>query len=60
MKISIILAHPDRGSFNHAIATVAKDELVDNEHEVIFHDLYDERFDPIMPANEIPSDASNT
>jgi NAD(P)H dehydrogenase (quinone) len=58
MKISIILAHPDRSSFNHAIAASAKDELFDNEHEVFFHDLYDEGFDPIMPADEIPSDAS--
>lgn len=58
MIILIILAHPDRGSFNHAIATVAKDTFVNKGHEVILHDLYDEHFNPIMPAQEIPSNAS--
>lgn len=56
MKISIILAHPNKGSFNHAIAFAAAEELRAASHEVCFHDLYDEEFDPILPSKEIPSD----
>jgi len=57
MKVRVILGHPDKGSFNHAIAEAALQTLQDNGHEVIFHDLYQERFDPILPAEEIPGDA---
>jgi NAD(P)H dehydrogenase (quinone) len=54
MKISIILGHPRRGSFNHAIADRVIQTLENNDHEVIFHDLYEERFDPILTSDEIP------
>lgn len=57
MKISVILAHPDTGSFNHAIAEIAIDKLKENEHKVVFHDLYEEQFDPVMPVEEILRDA---
>ena len=58
MKISVILAHPDPLSFNHAIANTAIETLKSNGHEVYFHDLYKEEFDPILPAGEIPKDVS--
>lgn len=57
MNISIILAHPNRGSFNHAIAAATVAALKQNGHEIRFHDLYGEKFDPILPAEEIPKDA---
>jgi len=57
MNVSVLLAHPDAGSFNHAIARTAVEELTRNGHGVFFHDLYAERFDPILPAGEIPKDA---
>lgn len=57
MKILVILGHPDKGSFNHAIAEAALQTLQSNGHEVISHDLYQERFDPILPSEEIPGDA---
>ena len=57
MKVSVILAHPQMGSFNHAIAQTAVEQLRENGHEVHFHDLYEEKFDPILPAAEIPKDA---
>lgn len=57
MKISVILAHPDEQSFNHAIATRAVGRLRENGHEVAFHDLYRSGFDPILPGGEIPRDA---
>lgn len=53
MNTSLILAHPDKGSFNHSIAKAAHDGLTSNGHTVHYHDLYDECFDPIMPASEI-------
>ncbi len=54
MNVLVILAHPDRGSFNHAIAVAACDALASRGHNFIFHDLYGERFDPLLPAEEIP------
>jgi NAD(P)H dehydrogenase (quinone) len=57
MKILVILAHPDRGSFNHAIAKTAVEQLDKNGHGVFFHDLYLERFDPVLTGQEIPRDA---
>ncbi len=52
MRISVILAHPNPQSFNHAIAQCALAELKQNGHQATFHDLYAEAFDPILPANE--------
>ncbi|MFZ5771664.1 MAG: NAD(P)H-dependent oxidoreductase [Thermodesulfobacteriota bacterium] len=58
MKISVILAHPDKGSFNHAIADAVLQALGANRHQVFFHDLYAEQFDAILPAGEIARDAA--
>jgi NAD(P)H dehydrogenase (quinone) len=58
MKVTVILAHPDKGSFKSAIAGAAIETLNTNGHEVAFHDLYREKFPPILPANEIPNGAS--
>jgi len=57
MRVSVILGHPKVGSFNHAIAEVAVEVLERNGHDVSFHDLYLERFDPILPDSEIPKGA---
>ncbi|MFH1037221.1 MAG: NAD(P)H-dependent oxidoreductase [PVC group bacterium] len=57
MKASIILAHPDEKSFNHAIVRTAAARARANGHEVSLHDLYAERFDPVLPAREIPDHA---
>ena len=57
MHILIILAHPNENSFNHAIANQAAQTLRKNGHEVVFHDLYKENFEPRLPAEEIPKDA---
>ncbi|OPX64151.1 MULTISPECIES: NAD(P)H-dependent oxidoreductase [unclassified Methanoregula] len=57
MKISVILAHPRPGSFNHAIADAAAAALRSAGHRVAFHDLYQERFDPVLPFSEIARDA---
>jgi NAD(P)H dehydrogenase (quinone) len=56
MKISLILAHPRPGSFNHAIASTAARALLDAGHTLSFHDLYAEAFDPLLLSEEIPRD----
>ena len=58
MKISVILAHPRPGSFNHAIADTIAATLRASGHRVAFHDLYREKFDPLLPYDEIPRDAA--
>lgn len=57
MKILIVVAHPDKNSFNHAIANTCRDRLIRNGHTVIFHDLYEENFNPIVNSTEIPKQA---
>jgi NAD(P)H dehydrogenase (quinone) len=58
MRLSLILAHPAPGSFNHAIADTVVAEARRNGHEVCFHDLYAERFDPSLPADEAEETAA--
>ena len=58
MKISVILAHPDIKSFNYAIAETAVATLKKNGHDIFFHDLYREKFPPVIPAEEIPREAT--
>jgi len=53
MKILVILGHPEPGSFNHAIAEAAVKVLESSGHEVLFHDLQAEGFDPVLPGEEI-------
>ena len=57
MNVLIILAHPHKGSFNHAIATVAFELLKERGHQVVFHDLYEEQFEPRLHHEEIPINA---
>lgn len=56
MGISVILAHPDHKSFNHAIAQTVVRQLQRNGYDISFHDLYAENFGPLLAAEEIPKD----
>jgi putative NADPH-quinone reductase len=56
VRILVLLGHPQPGSFNHALARMVVSTLEDEGHEVVFHDLYAEGFDPVMTAAEIPTD----
>jgi NAD(P)H dehydrogenase (quinone) len=56
VKISVILGHPKRGSFNHAIAETVVQALKTGGHEIAFHDLYKEAFDPVLPDVDLPGD----
>lgn len=58
MRVSVILGHPDPGSFNHALAKTAVSTLRELGIEVRFHDLQAEGFDPVLPAAEIARDAA--
>jgi NAD(P)H dehydrogenase (quinone) len=54
MNIFVLIAHQRPGSYCHAIAAAAIEELKAAGHEVVYHDLYAENFDPILPAAEYP------
>jgi NAD(P)H dehydrogenase (quinone) len=58
MNVLVILAHPHPGSFNHAIAGVVIETLRDRGHQVSYHDLYKEKFDPVLPRGEIPKEGT--
>lgn len=57
MQVVVIIGHQHQGSFNHAIAATAIEELKAAGHRVIFHDLYAEGFDPVLTHDEIARDA---
>ena len=52
MNVLLLLAHPRSGSFNHALAHAAREQLEADGHRVVFHDLHAERFDPVIPPDE--------
>ncbi len=58
MKVSVILAHPDKNSFNHALAGAVVETLTSNDYEIYYHDLYEENFDPLLFHSEFPKDAA--
>lgn len=58
MKASVLLAHPYRESFNHAIFETVCRVLREKGVEVLSHDLYAERFDPVLTVEELGSDVS--
>jgi NAD(P)H dehydrogenase (quinone) len=57
MKVLVVIGHQSPGSFCHAIAQTAVETLRAAGHEVVYHDLYQEKFDPILPPEEGPKDA---
>ena len=60
MKVLVVLGHQNtqQTSFCHAIARTAIEALQAASHEVVYHDLYAERFDPILPQSEVPKSAT--
>ena len=58
MKILVVLGHPQPDSFNHALAERVVSTLAACGHELTFHDLYAEGFDPVLPPAEIATDAA--
>ncbi len=58
MKISVLLGHPNKKSFNYAIAMAAIGQLSQTGHDVIFHDLYAEQFGAVITGYELQYGAS--
>jgi NAD(P)H dehydrogenase (quinone) len=59
MKIMVVLGHPNINSFNKAIFDITIKILKKNKHEVFSHDLYDEKFDPVITGEELSDDKTN-
>ena len=55
----IVVANPNPASFSHAMAGVARRTLAQLHHEVAFHDLHAERYDPVQPTGEAANTASS-
>jgi NAD(P)H dehydrogenase (quinone) len=53
VKVLLIVCNPRLGSYNLALAASAREKLLSLGHEVILHDLYKERFDPVLDASEL-------
>lgn len=53
MKILIVVCSPHEDSFNHAIANVVRETYDTSENIIYFHDLYAEKFNPILQKQEI-------
>jgi putative NADPH-quinone reductase len=53
MRILEILCHPRPGSFNHTLAARARETLSALGHEVLFHDLHAEGFNPVLDSSEL-------
>ncbi|TCS68170.1 NAD(P)H-dependent oxidoreductase [Effusibacillus lacus] len=51
--VYVVLGHPERNSFNHAIAGKVAELLRVNGHDVYFHDLYEEKFDPVLRESKL-------
>jgi NAD(P)H dehydrogenase (quinone) len=58
MNVSLIIAHPDPASFNHALARTVTAQLESGGHRVCYHDLCKEHFPPELPSDEIPKSAA--
>lgn len=53
MNVSVILAHPYDKSFNHGIFEHINSNLISTGHTLYAHDLYAEKFDPLLTKNEL-------
>jgi NAD(P)H dehydrogenase (quinone) len=48
----LVTANPNRASLTHAMADAARRELAGRKHDVAFHDLYAEGFEPVRRSGE--------
>ena len=53
VKVLEIVCNPRPGSYNLALAAIAREKLISLGHEVTLHDLYKEGFDPVMDSSEL-------
>lgn len=53
MNVLVVLGHPNPCSFNHAIAKTVVEALTATGHAVTFHDLYQQKFNPVLESGEM-------
>ena len=53
MEVVIVVCHPREGSLCHAIAGRCAEVLERSGHRALTHDLYRERFDPVLSTQEL-------
>ncbi len=53
MNVLVIIGHQHKGSFCHALAEAVVAEAEAAGGKVVFHDLYEDNFDPILTQDEI-------
>jgi len=58
MRASVILAHPYPKSFNHALFQRVRADLEERGVSTYAHDLYAERFNPVLTTEELGSKRS--
>jgi putative NADPH-quinone reductase len=58
LKASVILAHPYEKSLNHSIFRTVCEKLCELKTETFAHDLYIEKFNPVMTRKELGTDRS--
>lgn len=52
MNALLVVAHPAKSSFSHAMAEVAQEVLVRRGYSCTLHDLYAQGFNPVQPVPE--------
>ena len=55
MRVLTVFAHPDRNSFCRSVLDQFARGLADAGHEHDVIDLYAERFDPVLRAQDLPN-----
>ena len=53
MKVLFVLCAPQRPSFGLTLAEAIKERLLAQGHELAWHDLYEEGFNPVMDPGEL-------
>ena len=48
VKVLVVVCNFDAQSFNHAIANVIKEEYLKKGYDVLYHDLYEDNFNPVF------------
>jgi NAD(P)H dehydrogenase (quinone) len=59
MVASVVLAHPYEKSFNHAVYQTSIQAFEDLSIKTYHHDLYKEKFDPLLPKHELGKELCN-
>ena len=52
MKVLLVVCNFNQNSFNHAVANVIKEKFLEMGDEIIYHDLYEDNFNPILSKDE--------